>query len=392
MLELLGSWNFDLTAWVLACVCGFLVGFAKTGVAGAGILLVTIMAGLFPARQSPGILLPMLVIADVMAVWYYHRHADWRQLLRPMPWAVTGILLGVLFLWGFPKEAMVPSAPASMDSTMKDEVADMASIASTSNGDVNVPVTDPSVVSHTPPASDRTTALNLPVSSESSESSDAIPSRFLSETPAMVGVDSPATMDSPTAEVPLTMNMDKNNAISLPTMEQGGHSAPASKAVSLRKDQTFRQLIGGIVLACLIMQCIRDWRLKRKPENEDEVPHASYAFAVVIGILGGFTTMVANAAGPVWTVYLLAIGLPKYAFIGTGAWFFLILNTFKLPFQAWLGNITAASLAFDVVMIPAIVVGAVAGIYLVRKLNQEIFRGLVQIMTFIAALHLLIDF
>ncbi|MHC4874198.1 MAG: sulfite exporter TauE/SafE family protein, partial [Planctomycetota bacterium] len=95
MPEILTSMNLTGSEWALAFLCAILVGFAKTGITGTGILIVPLMASLFPAKASVGILLPMLCIADFFAVKYYHRHADWKLMLKPMPWAVGGILIGV---------------------------------------------------------------------------------------------------------------------------------------------------------------------------------------------------------------------------------------------------------------------------------------------------------
>ena len=94
----------------------------------------------------------------------------------------------------------------------------------------------------------------------------------------------------------------------------------------------YRPLIGMIILVLTVMQIIRLW----KEEWLADVPHAAW-FAWSMGILVGLTTMLANAAGPVFGLYLLAIGLPKLEFVGTAAWFFLILNIVKIPFSA--GNL-----------------------------------------------------
>jgi hypothetical protein len=113
-------------------------------------------------------------------------------------------------------------------------------------------------------------------------------------------------------------------------------------------------------------------------------------FAALIGLTGGFATMAANAAGPIWILYLVALGLPRYAFIGTGAWFFLILNVFKLPFQAGLGNLTPAALAIDLALLPAILVGAGLGILTVKRIDESLFAGLVKGLAVLASLKLLI--
>lgn len=248
--------------WILTIGCGFLVGFAKTGIGGVGMLVPPTMAMVFPAERSPGILLPMLIAADVFAVLYYHRHAQWRHVLRPMPWAVAGILAAFAMLKLWPLEGAA-----------------------------------------------------------------------------------------------------------------------------------YARMIGAVVLLCLGLTVWQRLRGRRVGEVEGNLPtalHLHWLAVAAIGVLGGFATMVANAAGPIWIVYLLAIGLPKFEFVGTGAWFFLILNVFKVPFQADLGNITTASLMLNAATIPAILVGGLLGIFVLKRINQKLFVGIVQWLALAAALRLLL--
>jgi len=85
----------------LALLCAALIAFSKTGIAGAGSLAIPLMATIFPAGPSTGILLPILVVGDLFAIGFYRRHAVWKHVLRCLPWAVAGILAGwaFLFLW-----------------------------------------------------------------------------------------------------------------------------------------------------------------------------------------------------------------------------------------------------------------------------------------------------
>lgn len=116
----------------------------------------------------------------------------------------------------------------------------------------------------------------------------------------------------------------------------------------------------------------------------------SFWFAASLGILAGFTTMVANAAGPIVILYMLAMGLPKMEFIGTSAWYFLVLNLFKVPFNASLGLITGASLALDVRIAPFAILGAVAGRLLIRYIDQKVFENLALVFTAAAGIKLLL--
>jgi uncharacterized membrane protein YfcA len=81
--------------------------------------------------------------------------------------------------------------------------------------------------------------------------------------------------------------------------------------------------------------------------------------------------------------------LPKNEFIGTGAWYFLILNWVKVPFSMHLGLITAASLKFNLILFPCVAIGAVAGIFLLRWIPQKAFNLAVQILAILAAVNML---
>ncbi|AZS38402.1 hypothetical protein CVS47_03059 [Microbacterium lemovicicum] len=112
--------------------------------------------------------------------------------------------------------------------------------------------------------------------------------------------------------------------------------------------------------------------------------------AAVYGSLGGFTTMVANAGGPVMSMYLLAMRFPVKEFLGTAAWFFAIINLCKVPFSAGLGLITVPGLWVDLVLAPAVVVGALCGRWLASRLNQRLFERLVIVFTVVGAVYLLV--
>lgn len=81
--------------WILAIVCAFLIGMAKTGINALGTLVVPIMAFIFGGMPSSGLVLPMLIMADIFGVAYYHRSADWKTLIKVLPWALTGVLAGL---------------------------------------------------------------------------------------------------------------------------------------------------------------------------------------------------------------------------------------------------------------------------------------------------------
>ncbi|RPF27027.1 sulfite exporter TauE/SafE family protein [Georgenia muralis] len=110
----------------------------------------------------------------------------------------------------------------------------------------------------------------------------------------------------------------------------------------------------------------------------------------VYGVLAGFTTMVANAGGPVMSMYFLASRFPMRTFLGTAAWFFFAVNLAKTPFSISLGLITGESLVLDAVLAPAVVVGALLGRRLVRHMNQTLFDRLVVLLTAGSAAYLLL--
>lgn len=241
--------------WVLAFVGAFFIGFAKTGVTGIGILAIAIFANILPTKQSVGVVLPLLVCADVVAVLSYRRHAQWKYLWKLFPWTATGVVVG-FFVMG--------------------RIGD-----------------------------------------------------------AEVGV------------------------------------------------------ITGIVLIVLIG--IHIWRTRAQWRGEGQPPPVPqhFAFALIMGIAAGFTTMISNAAGPIMVLYLLAMRLPKMEFMGTGAIYFLLMNSFKLPFGVNLGIINTPSVFLDLILVPMVMLGALFGRSFLRHINQKLFERLALALTLVAAARLL---
>lgn len=149
-------------------------------------------------------------------------------------------------------------------------------------------------------------------------------------------------------------------------------------------DAEFKRLLGVLVLVLLGLMI---WQETRR--DKESVPQGWW-FPALAGLAAGFTTMVGNAAGPVMSLYLLAMRLPKNAFIGTSAWFFLIINLVKVPLQiVFWHNISWASFAVDLAVLPAIAAGAWLGLRLVGKIPERAFKVLVLSMTGLSALFLL---
>ncbi len=149
-------------------------------------------------------------------------------------------------------------------------------------------------------------------------------------------------------------------------------------------EAAFKPLVGTIILALTALQILRVWR----PHAFEEIPHSTW-FAWTLGLLAGITTMLANAAGPVIALYLLAVALPKLQLVGTSAWFFLVLNIFKLPFSFALGLIDLSSLAINAIFAPGILLGMFAGKWLVHRIPQKLFDSFLLVFTAAAALRLI---
>lgn len=254
-LALGGAWAWPaLTSWQwgLAILAGICCGIAKAGLAGVGMITVLLMAEIFPGKLSSGVVLPMLIFADIMAALMYRQEILWpriRALFQPI---LAGIVAGWLVLWWLP-------------------------------------------------------------------------------------------------------------------------------------DQAFKPLIGGMVLVMLGLHLFRS----RAPHLTGNLA-GSRSFTWAGGLLTGLSTMVANAAGPIATIYLLILGLPKKEFVATMAWLFLIVNLVKVPFSLHLGLISGGSLSLNVLMIPAVLAGMWIGRAAVDRLPQRPFQIIVLTLAAVAAVRLLV--
>lgn len=222
---------------------------SKTGLSGAGMLVVPIMASVFGAKESTGIVLPMLVMADVFGVTYYNRHAEIKYLIKLAPSTIAGVLIGI---W----------------------VGDVI------NG------------------------------------------------------------------------------------------------------EQFTLLLAIVILFGV---GVTIWQEVTKSKL---IVHNLF-FASIAGFLGGFTTMIGNAAGPVMSIYFLSMGLPKNSFIGTSAWFFFLVNIFKVPFHITIWDtITWETFKIDLFMFPFIAVGAFIGIKVVKLIPEKPYRIFILVTIVLASLKL----
>jgi uncharacterized membrane protein YfcA len=153
-------------------------------------------------------------------------------------------------------------------------------------------------------------------------------------------------------------------------------------------DADVRFMIGVILLGMTGVHFFRKWS-RRNHAGDDQLPHHPL-FIATTGIIGGFATMVANAAGPVAALYFIASGLPKYAYIGTSAWLFLLVNCIKVPFMMDLGIIHFDSFAFSASFMPYAIGAALIAPLIVKRINQRVFEILIWVFVVIGGLKLIL--
>ena len=246
------SYNFSTVELLLFFVVALCVGMSKTGVHGAGNISVPLLAIIFGGQLSSGIMLPMLCLADVMGVWYYHRHASWHHLRKLIVWSVLGILVG--------------------------------------------------------------TAV-------------------------------------------------------------GG----------MIDDELFKYIMVGIIFVSV---GIMIWM--ERGHNKEDIPDYHW-FAALCGVGAGFTSMIGNLAGAFAAIYLLSMRLPKNSFIGTSAWFFMVINWLKVPLHVWVWKtITWNTFFLDLLTLPVIALGAWLGIIIVKNLSEGGYRWFIIGMTLVAAIFMML--
>ena len=147
-------------------------------------------------------------------------------------------------------------------------------------------------------------------------------------------------------------------------------------------DRLLRPVLGGVLFGICLLAI---WRSQQK-----QAPQIPAWAAPLTGLAAGFTTMVANAAGPVTTLYLLAMRLPKEAFLGTAAVYFFLINWIKIPFSLFLShNLDLGSLRFAVLLFPAAILGGIVGKPLSQRISQQRFEQLALVLTALGSLWML---
>ena len=244
--------TLDIFQWVILSLTALSIGMSKTGVQGVMLLPVPYMAMAFGAKESRGVILPMLCMAAIIAVVYYKRIADWKVVVKLLPTAILGFFVAIFV------DRLIPT-------------------------------------------------------------------------------------------------------------------------------EEFRQLMGWtLVLALAVMI----WSEIFGKENKWM---KKWWYSAIFGLLGGFTTMIGNAAGPVLSVYLLSMRKDKMEYIGINAWFFLVVNLLKVPLQIFVwDNISWDSFSLNLAMLPIIGIGAWMGVGIVNLFPEKAFRRFIQIVTILSVVMMLV--
>ena len=158
-----------------------------------------------------------------------------------------------------------------------------------------------------------------------------------------------------------------------------GHTAQDSTARMIASQSRLRERSVEVDLL---------WRLMQEVTIEWRTPHR--ALSIGAGVLAGFTTMTANAAGPIMALYLQLAKVEKLRFLGTGAWYFFIINVSKVPLSASLGLFTPRVLTTSALLIPVVLVGTAIGIAIIGKVPQRAFDVITLLTSILAAGALLV--
>jgi uncharacterized protein len=149
-------------------------------------------------------------------------------------------------------------------------------------------------------------------------------------------------------------------------------------------NRVMRTAIGVMLLVLLAAQV---WSSRRRTDLSTK-PHR--ALSTAAGTATGFATMVANASGPVMTLYLLASGFAVVELVGAAAWLFFVINLVKVPFSIGLGLLHPGSVLLDLALLPAMALGAWVGAVTIRRISREQFERYVLVLVAISALVLLV--
>lgn len=168
----------------------------------------------------------------------------------------------------------------------------------------------------------------------------------------------------------------------------------AGQVVERMTDANFGALIGWTVLALLTFNFVSDWLMRkragRNPDDLPPIPRPPLRESALFGFLIGLFSALANAAGPISSLYLVRARLPKYEFLGTSAVCAFVLNWFKIPLFISRGMITPDTLKLCVAALPIIVIGGAMGVLVAKRIPQKSFKNLVLALAYIASIKLIL--
>jgi uncharacterized membrane protein YfcA len=151
---------------------------------------------------------------------------------------------------------------------------------------------------------------------------------------------------------------------------------------------TIGRIVGVLILTSVLLEV---WRSRSERADHRELPALESKAAIAFfGALAGVTSMAANAGGTAMTLYLVKMRVSMLAFMGTSTWFFFVINVIKVPIVVALGLVTRETLLADLWFAPMIVVGAVMGIFVFRRMNQHVFTTVALTLSAIASVWLII--
>ncbi len=85
----------DFAFWAIAIAAVFIVALGKAGLMGSlGMVAVPMLTLVMPARDAAGMMLPLLLVMDAIAIWTYRRDANWTILWIMIPGAMVGTIVG----------------------------------------------------------------------------------------------------------------------------------------------------------------------------------------------------------------------------------------------------------------------------------------------------------
>ena len=158
--------------------------------------------------------------------------------------------------------------------------------------------------------------------------------------------------------------------------------------LSHSSDESLKKTIGWIVLLLVLFYPISQRLQKRELDISLHYPKP---LRIVFGSMAGFMSMVANSGGPPMSIYLLIRRNSVMNFLGNTAWFFFVINVFKVPFTLSLGLLDFQSFQYIFPALPAVPVGAILGRKLVNKINLELFQRITLVTAAAAGLNLIIS-